>query len=158
MALNAQQSSVYKLSIWLGKNHLAGTPGKEIKLSVDVRALITADEYNFGSGFSFLATPNRTATNQTSFRCLKRIMMSVSPPTWGALRLMVSRVVRKGKPPIHREPELAIEVIFCRFAYIVDLDTEIFILLFRLASLSWRRCCLQNSYPLVSSDAIERLA
>ncbi|KAI0547978.1 hypothetical protein F4679DRAFT_597054 [Xylaria curta] len=105
-------ASILDLVAQLGKNHLAGTPNKEIKLPAVAEGAA------------------HTAPMTGLFSVLQQTMApagSIRPSTAETIPPVVApRVARPGKLPIHPEPEFANRSLFCRFAYVVDLDTETF--------------------------------
>ncbi|KAI0855085.1 hypothetical protein F4860DRAFT_497360 [Xylaria cubensis] len=106
-------AAILDLVAQLGKNHLAGTPDKEIKLP--------AATHDTASG------PASASAMTAFFAQLQQAMgpaQATGPRTAETTPPTVARAVRKGKLPIQREPDFANQSDYCRFAYVVDLDAE----------------------------------
>ncbi|KAI1741602.1 hypothetical protein F4680DRAFT_415975 [Xylaria scruposa] len=105
-------AAILDLVAQLGRNHLADTPNKEIKLSI-------VAEGATGAASAVVMTGLLAGLQQAMAPARE-----TGPSTAETMPPVVARVARKGKLPIYREPEFANRSMYCRFAYVVDLDTE----------------------------------
>lgn len=114
-------AGILDLVAQLGKNHQAGTPDKDVELpakqrsvaadspSTDLQGRLLTSLFTALQGVVAQTTAVPTTTSASN--------PDTTPPT-------VASAIRKGKLPVQREPEFAVNTIFCRYVYVVDLETE----------------------------------